>query len=178
MNLNRSSIQIFLLGCCLLGLSGCQSIFLALLPNEFDPVTKERCEKLDMKALGKSDALIGHRDGDRYDFWKKDCAAFGVSLDRQVYGEGFQEGLQIYCSCVEGYKSGARGEFEELRGQYQACGKVLYQNFLRGREIARNEWGSVKDSERELKLKALSEEAFQQQASQSCQSSAPNLQTY
>lgn len=172
MNFTLSSIRNLVFICGLLGMSSCQSVFLALLPNEFDPVTKERCEKLDMKALGKSDAVVGRRDGDRYDFWKKDCAAFQVTLNRQAYGEGFQEGLQLYCSCEEGYKSGARGEFEELRGQYQACGKVLYQNFLRGRALAKNEWSSIKDSEREQKIKALSEEAFQQQANQSCQASA------
>jgi hypothetical protein len=110
---------------------GCASVVQQWIPG-VEPVTAERCEKLDLKGMGYKDGEIGQRPGDRYDFWMKDCRSVGVRLNRDLYDEGFAEGLKVYCSCEKGFNAGVRDEFTEMQGQYYSCVKKEFAVFLQG----------------------------------------------
>ena len=117
-------------------LAGCASTMAKIIPIG-EPVTKERCEKLDMHQMGFTDGELGQRIGDKYEFWTKDCRSMGVVLNREVYNKGYDEGLHFYCSCQKGFSSGVHGEVIELKGQYLACTKAEYQEFSRGHELGK-----------------------------------------
>ena len=76
-------------------LVGCNSIVTKILPPDFKPVTKERCEALNFYELGKADGLTAQRPGEKFDFWNKDCAQVGFKVSREEYDRGYQEGIQI-----------------------------------------------------------------------------------
>lgn len=95
-----------------------------------EPVSKERCEKLDMHQMGFDDGKLGQRKGDKYDFWVKDCRQADIKLDKSVYDQGYQEGLQVYCGCENGYLTGVKDQYLELKGQYYNCDKEKYKAFI------------------------------------------------
>ena len=115
-------------------LAGCASTMAKIIPVG-EPVTKERCEKLDMKKIGFDDGEVGHRNGDKFEYWTRDCRPLGVNLSKETYDRGYAEGLQFYCSCEKGFSSGVHNEVIELKGEYLACSKDEYQNFYRGHEL-------------------------------------------
>jgi hypothetical protein len=92
-----------------------------LLGKEFQPVSKERCEKLDMRALGQVDATEAFTRGTKYDWWKQDCKIFGVTIDRKAYDEGYDKGRDIYCSCEVAYMAGVKEEILEIKAMYYSC---------------------------------------------------------
>lgn len=151
-----------------LGGTGCASVWQQILPPGFAPVTRERCEALDLRAIGETDGKNAQRAGDKYDYWKKDCGTFGVTLDRAAYDEGYAQGLARYCSCEEGYISGMKEEFEELRGQFQSCGKQLYKEFLRGRELGKKAVSTIEEKAREATVKRISPEELRAQGVTAC----------
>lgn len=124
--------------CLMAGLftAGCASTVSKILPIG-EPVTKERCEQIDVKALGFKDAKNGQRPGDKFDFWKKDCAAFGVTLDRALYDQGYQEGMAYYCSCENGFVAGVKEEIAEFKKQFMLCSKADYKHFISGHQMGK-----------------------------------------
>ena len=149
-------------------LSSCHSLVKNFLPDNFDSITAERCQKLDMKALGFENGRLGQRKGDRFEFWVKDCEAQGVVLDRSIYDQGYEEGNRNYCSCENGYISGAKGEFEELKGQFGACSKQLFEVFQSGKALGEKKYGHLKFPARDNELKLLGEEALALEAKAAC----------
>lgn len=98
-------------------LSGCSSFF----PKDFQPVTKQRCEALDMKALGFKDGSEGYQRGTKYDFFFRDCEYWKVTLDRKAYEQGYEEGMENYCSCDTAFVAGVKEELIETRLKYFSC---------------------------------------------------------
>ena len=117
-------------GVLLAGLMGCTSMVRQFVPGE--PVTAERCQKMDVQQLGFKDGERGQRQGDKFEFWMKDCRGVGATLDRGLYNQGYADGLKIYCSCEQGFVAGVHDEFTEMRGQYYTCTKPEYAVFLKG----------------------------------------------
>lgn len=113
-----------------LALGGCASFWRGVVPGE--PVTAERCRRLDLAAIGYKDGESGQRRGEKFEFWMKDCRGVGVRLDRATYDEGYDRGLEAYCGCEAGFKSGVRGEYLEMKGQYQLCTRARYGVFALG----------------------------------------------
>lgn len=148
--------------------TSCHSFVKFFLPDTFDSITAERCQKLDMKALGFENGRLGQRKGDRFEFWDKDCAVRGVQLDRAAYDQGYDEGNLVYCSCEEGYISGAKGEFEELKGQFSGCKKERYAVFMRGRKLGDDEYKHLDSIKRQNELKLLGEDALLAKAKATC----------
>lgn len=164
-------IRLLLILAALLGLSSCHSFVKFFLPDSFDSVTAERCQKLDMKALGFENGKLGQRKGDRFEFWVKDCEARGIALDRALYDQGYDEGNLVYCSCENGYVSGARGEFEELKGQFGACTKARYEAFKAGRALGDKKYGHLKFPQRDNELKLVGEDGLMTEGKAACASS-------
>ncbi len=99
-----------------------------------EAVTVERCQAFDVRKFGFEDGRIGQRAGEKFDFWRKDCAGLGVALDRKVYDEGYAEGLSQYCSCQNGFMAGVKDEFAEFKLQYLMCKSPQYKKFISGHE--------------------------------------------
>lgn len=96
------------------------------------PVTKERCEAMDLRKMGYEDGKTGQRAGEKFDFWVKDCRALGAKFDRAEYDQGYAEGMKYYCSCPHGFLAGVRGEYTEIKGQFFNCPRREYWSFERG----------------------------------------------
>lgn len=98
------------------------------------PVTKERCEAIDIKDYGFKDGSEARRPRERFESWVADCRAFGVRLNPELYDQGYQQGLAQYCSCENGFKAGVKNQFTEIKGQYFMCSRAAYERFIRGHE--------------------------------------------
>lgn len=118
----------------LLLLTGCASTVAKILPIG-EPVTVERCKALDMKKIGYEDAVAGNRNGDKYEFWLKDCASLGARPDRAIYDAGYSDGLAVYCSCEIGFQAGVKEEYTELKKQYMMCTKKEFTRFQEGHKL-------------------------------------------
>ena len=129
-------MRLIVLGAVVFLSAGCSSWVQKIVPGE--PITKERCEKIDTHQLGYRDGSEGQRNGDKYEFWYKNCAALGVKLDKPKYDEGYKEGLATYCSCEEGFASGVRDTIGELRGQMYMCDKPERDRYYKGHAEGKN----------------------------------------
>ncbi|PWU12813.1 MAG: hypothetical protein C5B49_15755 [Bdellovibrio sp.] len=117
--------------------AGCASTMAKIIPIG-QPVTRERCEQIDLKRMGLQDGREGQRSGDKFEFWVKDCASFGVRFDRSLYDAGYEEGLRFYCSCGNGFLAGVKDELAEARGQYLLCDRNQFTEFLNGHKEGLN----------------------------------------
>lgn len=97
-----------------------------------EPVTKDRCLSFDMFQMGEKEGLEGVRRGGKFEFWDKDCRAFGVKLSREDYDRGYDQGIKQFCSCEKGFSSGVHDEVLGLKSQYYICEKEAYEDFSRG----------------------------------------------
>lgn len=105
------------------------------------PVSKERCESLDLNKMGFADGELGQKNGDKFSFWEKDCRQVGLKLDRDAYDKGYADGLLVYCGCESGFKSGVHDEVLGFKGQYFMCSKAQFKFF----EDAHVEGAKLKD---------------------------------
>lgn len=105
------------------------------------PVSKERCESLDLNKMGFLDGEQGQKNGDKFSFWEKDCRQVGLKLDHEAYDKGYSEGLLVYCGCESGFKSGVHDEVLGFKGQYFMCSKSQFNFF----ETAHAEGTKLKD---------------------------------
>lgn len=117
-------------------LAGCASTVSSFL-GIGAPVTADRCRSMDLEKMGYDDGKLGQRQGEKYEFWVKDCRATGAPFDRAVYDKGYAEGIKYYCSCEAGFASGVRDEYTEIKGQYFTCPRKDYNVFLRGHEAGK-----------------------------------------
>lgn len=127
----KLSVSLIALGFTILLTAGCSSWVAKVLPFG-QPVTKERCEALDVAEFGRKDGAEGRRSGERIEFWVGDCKPLGVKLDRAKYDAGYEEGTQFYCSCERGFEAGVKTEFTEFKGQYYLCSRSEFGAYLKG----------------------------------------------
>ena len=109
-------VRFFILGLFILT-AGCAYF----LPPDLQHVTKDRCEALDMKALGKKDAVEGYSRGSKFEWWSEDCKQKSVALNRDLYDQGYNTGLLEYCSCETAFVAGVKEEILEIRKLYFEC---------------------------------------------------------
>ncbi|NBN65609.1 DUF2799 domain-containing protein [Microvirga tunisiensis] len=81
---------------------------LALALAGCETVSKEQCQAGDWVALGRADGSVGHPAA-RIENIMKDCGRHGITPDPQAYYAGWQEGVQIYCTPMNGYNLGRNG---------------------------------------------------------------------
>jgi hypothetical protein len=129
-------------------LSGCANQVAWLVGAE--PVTKERCQKLDVEKMGLDDGLSGQRPYEKLDFWKKDCRALGAEPNRETYKKSYDQGFLKYCSCERGVEDGIKGRVAELTGQLPQCGRENSKNYYRGLETVKTEIEKAKGAKLEV----------------------------
>lgn len=96
---------------------------IALLLSGCDTVSKEQCQAGDWRALGRADAASGHA-ANRIAKVAEDCGEYGVSPDPAAYQSGWQEGVQIYCTPLNGFNIGRQGD-----GKSDICPPALAGQF-------------------------------------------------
>jgi hypothetical protein len=79
-----------------LGLNGCASL------------SKEQCLAGNWRDIGHRDGRQGYKP-ESLDAHNKACAEYGVTVNRDEYQQGYNEGIQTYCSPVNGRYLGERG---------------------------------------------------------------------
>ena len=118
--------------------TGCSSFMTWLIPDA-KPITKERCEQVNVYEVGLKDGREGQRFGDRFEFWDHDCRPFKVKIDKNKYSEGYKQGLSEYCSCEDGFRSGLKDQVEELKAQFYMCEKesrkIYFWSFKEGKKF-------------------------------------------
>ncbi|MFN7168423.1 MAG: DUF2799 domain-containing protein [Pannonibacter sp.] len=121
-----------------LSLAGCET------------VSKEQCQAGDWVALGRADASVGHPSS-RIEDIMKDCGRHGITPDPQAYYAGWQEGVQIYCTPLNGFNLGRDGTSKSnicppaLGGPFDYAYQLGYRLWS-----ARNEVRQLEDRTRSL----------------------------
>lgn len=83
-------------------------IGLAALCGACASMNQGQCETADWFNQGVDDGVSGHTDS-RYESYNKDCAEFGVRVDRKAYLSGWEVGIAEYCTANNGYDEGLSG---------------------------------------------------------------------
>ena len=72
-------------------------------------LSKEQCQSINLVEKGKRDVLFGIPQ-DRFSEYESQCSGFSIVLDREKYEEGFNAGLDTYCSPIYAFNSGKEGK--------------------------------------------------------------------
>ncbi len=76
-------------------------------------LSKEECQTTNWLERGKSDALRG-KVTPQDSKYQKDCSEHGITMEREKYLSGYDEGLKLYCTYQNGYKLGLDSGTEHL----------------------------------------------------------------
>ncbi len=89
------------------------------------------CTSANWYDLGVDDGEKG-RKSNRYSDYQKDCNAFGVSVDTEAYGDGWEMGIHNYCTRDNGYGVGVRGTIYQ-----HSCPAELEDAFFNAYQMGR-----------------------------------------
>lgn len=89
-------------------------------------LSQDSCEQGDWYGIGYKDGTDGRPQG-RLVKHEKACLEFDVSPDEDIYLQGRNDGLKIYCTDQNGYNEG-----EDIDEYQDVCPKELEQIFLKG----------------------------------------------
>jgi hypothetical protein len=70
-----------------------------------ETVSKEQCVAGDWSELGRADAAQGHPSS-RFEDVAKDCGRHGITPDPQAYLAGWNSGVLLYCTPMNGFRLG------------------------------------------------------------------------
>ena len=134
-------------------------LVLACLSYGCATLSEEECRTVDWYDLGFADGQSGYKS--RANSHSENCGKYGVRPDLNQYREGYQSGLDVYCTYENGVRigqmagvyqnvcvGGARQEFYE--------GYLPYYNVANTQKRVSAERRSIIDSEKKLKEKDLS----------------------
>jgi Protein of unknown function (DUF2799) len=100
-------------------LSGCASL------------SENECQTADWESIGYRDGSRGH-DAGRIADHAEACAEYHIKADRELYEEGRQRGLELFCTGANGLRVGRQGS-----SYSGACPLSLEAEFVRGYELGR-----------------------------------------
>lgn len=110
-------------------LGGIAALLAALLLAGCETVSKEQCVAGDWVALGKADGANGYQTS-RFDDIVKDCGRHGITPDAAQYMSGWNQGVQIYCTPMNGYNTGRQGKSASPVCPPQMAGSFEYAHSL------------------------------------------------
>lgn len=70
--------------------------------------TEKRCATANWGEIGHSEAMRGQDMEERVAHWNARCSEFSVQVDQNLYSQGYQAGVQEYCSINNAYDVGSR----------------------------------------------------------------------
>ncbi|MBD8891552.1 DUF2799 domain-containing protein [Labrenzia suaedae] len=110
-------------------MGGIAALFAVLLLAGCETVSKEQCAAGDWVALGKADGANGYQASRLADI-VKDCGRYGVTPDTDQYMSGWNQGVQIYCTPMNGYNAGRQGKSASPVCPPQMAGSFEYAHSL------------------------------------------------
>jgi len=131
-------LSIFMVLGAVLLLAGCET------------VSQEQCVAGDWEALGRADAASGH-DISRFEQIAKDCGRHGVTPDAAIYQKGWNQGVQIYCTPLNGFNLGRQG-----KSLSNICPPQVATDFQWSHSLGRQIWTAedrVRTLERDISSK-------------------------
>lgn len=114
-------------------------LFLAAMPG-CTTISKDECLQGDWRAIGLKDGAEGHAPS-RLARHAETCANFGIAPDQQAYRAGWDEGIGIYCTPLNGFVTGRAG-----KAYHGLCPAALSGPFLEGRQLGQ----TLGDAERRV----------------------------
>lgn len=87
---------------------------------------QQDCLNADWHDLGYQDGSAGH-DRDRLQQRRQACSEHGISIDRNAYYDGYEAGLERFCTAANGYERGREGYRYD-----NVCPPLLEGDFLAG----------------------------------------------
>lgn len=104
-------------------------IALAFLVSSCASITQDECRAGDWETIGKRDAVEGHAPS-RLEEHAKVCANFRIVPEEDAYMAGWDEGILIYCTPVNGFNVGRANS-----GYHGLCPAEVAGSFLEGRQV-------------------------------------------
>ncbi|MAT52778.1 MAG: hypothetical protein CMK32_16500 [Porticoccaceae bacterium] len=101
-------------------------VLLTLLITGCASLDRDECLSADWYSLGREDGSSG-ASAERLDRHREDCAEYGITPDRAAYEEGYERGIDDFCTAASGYEKGRRGH--HYNG---VCPAALESGFLLG----------------------------------------------
>lgn len=94
-------------------------------------LNESECRSVDWFELGSRDGASGHSRG-RLENHSEACSEFGLKADESAWREGYETGLEGYCTIDNGYSVGRHG------GHYgRVCPAELEGEFVAAYELGR-----------------------------------------
>lgn len=124
-------------------------------------LTREECLYADWFGLGVKDGRTGE-DASRFIRHQDACRQYGVSLDKQQYLAGREQGLQQYCQLDNAIETGLRGILyqsvcpAEIDNAFRRYNQTAYQVY-QSREALKSLDSSLLSKENSLTDKKLSD---------------------
>jgi hypothetical protein len=106
----------------------------AALLSGCETVSREQCVAGDWVALGRADAAQGHPSS-RFEDVAKDCGRHGITPDPQAYMTGWQDGVRLYCTPMNGFTLGRQN-----RALSPICPPALAGATEAGHRLGRRIW--------------------------------------
>ena len=92
---------------------------------------ESECLLADFRFLGEEDGEKG-RPRTRIDTYEKDCASYGLAVDRQAYAQGWEVGIVRFCTRDNGYEYGLEGNHYQ-----RSCPVELADVFFNAYQLGR-----------------------------------------
>jgi Protein of unknown function (DUF2799) len=124
-------------------------------------LSESQCAAGDWYTIGEADARNGYLPA-RIESHLEACAKYAVQVDPKRYRDGYQAGLRVFCTPVEGFQFGRGG------GSYSGqCPRDMAAAFLSGYDLGRD-LRALDESIREvdLRIAELREDAKDDEASE------------
>ena len=102
---------------------------LALLSASCASISKEECREGDWVSIGKRDAVEGHTPA-RLESHSKACGNVGITPDPVAYRSGWDQGILIYCTPLNGFATGRSNS-----SYHGLCPADVAGLFLEGRQV-------------------------------------------
>ena len=110
MNVLKTFVLLFVVA-----LAGCESMSVS------------ECKVADWARVGYTDGSAGTAQGRLADY-AEDCGKTGITPDRRAYRQGWDAGIQTYCTPLNGWREGTKGR----SGKDAVCqGQMGYAGFAR-----------------------------------------------
>lgn len=109
--------------------------FLALLfgaLSSCQSMSKEECQVADWQVVGENDGAAGYDPQDRFARHVKACARIGIAPDQTLWRQGYDRGVERYCTPLSGLAAGKAG-----KGYANVCPANSSAGFLRGYNLGR-----------------------------------------
>ena len=108
----------WLIPLALVALAGCESM------------TVSECKVADWSRVGYSDGAAGSPESRLADY-TEDCGKAGIQPNARAYRQGWDDGIQRYCTAANGWREGVQGR----SGKESVCqGQPGYRGFARSLE--------------------------------------------